>query len=300
MISLPILLLILDAHNCYPENGRFKDRIERALRTGLHPIAIEQDLSWHNGKSVLSHEKTAVGGEPGMREYFFERIRPAVERELKSGDRSRWPLIILNLDFKTDEREHHEAVWKLLGEYEPWLSTAKRTAGAGKAARIDWKPILVLTGVSDEQERTFHDAVPVGGALRVFGAARVGADRMPRERAGNYRRWWNNPWSVVEEGGQQKAGDWTAADRRRLAMLVKRAHAGGLWIRFYTLNGHQPEDGEASGWTRSYNFGSIDAARLRWRAAIEAGVDFIATDQYEQFADVARPSAANRRLRRLR
>ena len=34
---------LLDAHNAYPYNGRYLDRIDRALATGL-PVAIEQDL----------------------------------------------------------------------------------------------------------------------------------------------------------------------------------------------------------------------------------------------------------------
>ena len=62
---------------------------------------------------------------------------------------------------------------------------------------------------------------------------------------------------------------------------MERAHELGLWVRFYTLNGHPA--GAGLGWTESYNFGSIDAVRARWRAAIAAGVDFIATDQYEEF-----------------
>ena len=33
--------------------------------------------------------------------------------------------------------------------------------------------------------------------------------------------------------------------------------------------------------SRGYDFGSLDAARLRWRAAIVDGVDYLATDQYE-------------------
>ena len=60
--------------------------------------------------------------------------------------------------------------------------------------------------------------------------------------ATNYRRWWNNPWSIVEEGGQGNAGDWTPADATRLRSLVTAAHAKGLWIRFYTLNGHAESD----------------------------------------------------------
>jgi glycerophosphoryl diester phosphodiesterase len=101
-------------------------------------------------------------------------------------------------------------------------------------------------------------------------------------RVTNYRRWANFPWAVVERGGQPKAGDWTAADRARLKALVDRAHAQGLWIRFYTLDGFAPE--ENKGWTIGYNFGSEAAARARWQAAIDAGVDFVATDQYELFA----------------
>jgi glycerophosphoryl diester phosphodiesterase len=106
----------------------------------------------------------------------------------------------------------------------------------------------------------------------------------PGAGATNYRRWSNNPWSVVEEGGQIKAGDWTKADREKLEQLVKDAHKRKLWIRFYTLNGHAPELSATNGWTRSYNFGSLEAVQERWRAAIKAGVDFIATDQYEDFA----------------
>ena len=53
----------------------------------------------------------------------------------------------------------------------------------------------------------------------------------------NYRRWWNNSWYAVEEGGQHKAGDWTPQDDRRLRALVDYAHKLGYWIRFYTLDG---------------------------------------------------------------
>jgi glycerophosphoryl diester phosphodiesterase len=88
----------------------------------------------------------------------------------------------------------------------------------------------------------------------------------------------------VEEGGQRNAGDWTQVDDDRLQSLVRAAHAKGLWIRFYTLNGHAESD--SLGWTQSYNFGSLEQARLRWQAAIEAGVDFIATDQYEAFSEL--------------
>ena len=99
----------------------------------------------------------------------------------------------------------------------------------------------------------------------------------------NYRRWWNNSWTQIEPEGQPKAGAWTPEDEQRLTTAVKAAHAAGLWIRYYTLDGYDPAD-TSGGWGASYNFGSLDAVRTRWRAAIRAGVDFVAVNQYEEFA----------------
>ncbi len=283
---------MLDAHNAYPDRGRFADRLGVALSTGL-PVAIEQDLAWCVSAGgvkapLVSHESTCVGGEPTLEAYFFQRVRPIVEAALTKGPAPDWPLITLNLDFKTNEPEHHAAVWALLGKYERWLTTAPRLAHATEVSPLLVGPLMVLTGSPDVQQVTFHDAVPVGARLRVFGAIAGSAapesdpSALPRATpATNYRRWWNHPWRVVEVEGQRNAGDWTMEDAARLAGLVGDAHAHGLWIRFYTLNGMA---GEREGWTASYNFGGLDAAARRWRAASDAKVDFIATDQYEEFA----------------
>jgi hypothetical protein len=288
--------VLIDAHNCYPYHGRWADRITRALAVGL-PVAIEQDLAWYTdprtgrSRSLLSHEEKADGTEPGMREYFFERIRPVMERALREGDRSKWPLIVLNLDFKTDEPAHHRAVWDLLGEYEGWLCTAVPSAHEAEVTPMRVGPLLVLTGEADSQEHDFHDRVGVSGTLRVFGAVRVRSQdpsatpqQLVPSRATDYRRWWNNPWSVVEPEGRPKAGAWTQAKAARLRALVEHAHSRGLWIRFYTLNGHLPELAERNGWEPDYNFGSLERAQVRWRSAIAAGVDFLATDQCEELA----------------
>jgi hypothetical protein len=296
--------VLLDAHNAYPYDGAHADRLTRALSTGT-PIAIEQDLVWYReprtgvARSVVSHGPPMSGNEPSLDDYFFETIRPIVERALRENHRERWPVITLNLDFKTNEPEHHAAVWALLGRYESWLTTARRMNG-DEIADLEPGPLLVLTGEADEQEQSFSGDVPVGGRLRLFGAvhsrlAQAGTPAEAPVRAGeqlpelspgprsNYRRWWNHPWGVVELGGQNRAGEWTATDERRLRALVSTAHDAGLWIRFYTLNGHDPSD-TSGDWTRGYNFGSKHAAELRWQAAIRAGVDFVAVDQYEDFA----------------
>ncbi len=294
--------VMLDAHNCYPYDGKYQDRIEIALKTGL-PLAIEQDLAWYvdpatgQGRSVLIHGGKPNGTEPNMRDYFFERIRPIVEKALKKNQRDRWPLITLNLDFKTNEPAHHEAVLKLLAEYETWLTTAPRTATPAEKAALDWKPVLVLTGASAAQERTFHDGVPVGGRLLLFGGGAVTTvsaitpiEELIPQPSTNYRRWLNAPWAIVELGGQAKAGDWSAADEERLRAIMDRARQLGYAMRLYTLNGHEPAVGVAAGWSIGYNFGSHAAVELRWKAAVEAGVDYLATDQYEEFAPYVKKS----------
>lgn len=300
--------VLLDAHNAYPERGRFADRLSRALATGM-PLAIEQDLYWRRDsvtgmyESVVAHDADALAGAPTLESHFFDAVRPLMERALAENRRASWPLVTLNLDFKTNERAHHDAIWTLLGKYSAWLTTAPRTA-AGERAALSIGPMLVLTGADSGQRRRFHDEVPTGERLRLFGAlplpAPSGATREQRardqvqvppgaliaERASNYVRWVNLAWLAVEEGGATLAGEWTRADRERLGALVHAAHEQGYWIRFYTLDGFRPE--ENAGFTSSYNFGDAGRATLRWQAAIDAGVDFVATDQYEAFARLLR------------
>ena len=299
--------VLLDAHNAYPQNDRWRDRIDRALSTGL-PVAIEQDLFWRRDRAgrfeiVVAHDTSELGRAPTLDAYFFQRIRSVMQRALVEKRRDRWPLVVLNLDFKQNDPALLDAVYTLLGRYESWLTTAPRTSTPDVAAPLSVGPLLVLSGSNEAQRARFHDAVPVGARLRAFGAmppanapgttddereanlSRMPADEVIARKASNYARWVNFPWLVVEAEGQTHAGAWSAADAARLKSLVARAHAQHLWIRFYTLDGFLNGDGD--GLTASYNFGSDSAVKLRWRAAREAGVDFIATDHYERF-DAAR------------
>ena len=296
---------ILDAHNCYPYEGRYADRIERALSLG-YPVAIEQDLAWAvdpstgAGRVVVAHSEKTSGSEPTLRAHFFERVRPLVEKALRENRRSQWPIVVVHFDVKDNREPLLRAVWSLLGEYEGWITTAVKGSDPHVLAPFDVKPLLVLTEDSDAQEAVFFHDVPVGGRLRVFGSAHTARppssddrertrwlatappDVLLAERPTNYRRWWNNAWNEVEEGGQTHAGDWTPRDAARLKALVDRAHLLGYWIRFYTLDGFTPE--ESKGWDKNYNFGSRSAVEERWKGAIDAGVDLIATDQYEALA----------------
>ena len=293
----------MHAHNCYPDQGAWQDRVTRALSTGLPWVAIEQDLVWApnpsgaGGRILVAHDTPALGSEPTLERHFFERVLPFLEQSLARGDRERWPLLVLSLDFKTNEPEHHRAVWDLLGRYERFLTTAVKESGSGRASPLHVGPLLVLTESGPGQEDAFFTRLEEGDTLRLFGTVPPpDLDEDARKRrheidpgiliasgATSYRRWVNFPWSAVEAGGPAESGSWSDSDEARLRTLVARAHSLGLWIRFYTLNGHRPEEG--LGWSDSYNFGSSSAVRLRWQAAMRAGVDFVATDQYEAFAD---------------
>lgn len=294
---------LLHAHNAYPEEGQWPDRIDRALATGQTPIVIEQDVTYtsagpHPGV-VVSHDTELDGREPTLQAYFFDRVRPLIEGALAKGDTSRWPLIVLHLDFKTNDTAHHRALWDLLKRHEAWLTTAP--ADSTRVSQFKPGPLLVLTENGADQEQDFSGWAAAGGSHLIFGSipgpavpssddsterARLILDAAPSvlvpASATSYRRWVNFAWAAVEEGGPAGAADWNARDERRLASIVDYAHAHGLLVRFYTLNGHDPAAGH--GWTASYNFGSLEAVRLRWRAAIKAGVDLIATDQYEELA----------------
>lgn len=281
---------LLHAHNCYPAHGGHADRLDRALAAAT-PVVIEQDLIWHDGRSIVGHNCPCTGEEPSLEEHFFERVKPMIEQALESPEPEKWPLVVLHLDFKTEEPEHLAAVHALLEKYGAWLTTAPKTATPAKQEPWLPGPVLALTESSPAKEKAFHEDIPVGGDLRIFGSLPPSDAPMTTAPApaamlagapSNYRRWWNLSWHAVEAGGQTKAGDWTPADEARLTALVEHGHSLGVFVRFYCLNGHPA--GDPHGWSPGYNFGSLEAARLRWRAAKAARVDWLASDQYEELA----------------
>jgi hypothetical protein len=295
---------LVHAHNAYPEQGQWDDRIDRALAIRQVPAVIEQDIAFSPGnapadRSVVVHDAKLHASAPSLRRHFFDRVRPIIERALANKQSQQWPVVILHLDFKSNEREHHRAVWDLLLQHKTWLTTAD--AASNQIAGLTRGPLLVLTENGEGQERDFTEWAKAEGALLLFGsvpapALRQSDDSTERARillaatpqqlmptgATNYRRWVNFSWAAVEEGGPSRAGDWTPDDAQRLEAIVSRAHQQGLFVRFWTLNGHQPAN--SRGWTSSYNFGSPDAVRLRWSAARQSGVELIASDQYEELA----------------
>jgi hypothetical protein len=284
---LPGQRVLLDAHNCYPYDGKWMDRVDRALESGL-PLGVEMDLIWdttnpESPRVVVGHGGRARGTEPALRDYFFEKVRPLVEKALRENNKAQWPLLTLNInDLRTSKPEFFAALWSLIRDYESWICTAPKTADTAQAVLLDLKPILILTSDGVQQRKMFYESVAVGNKLLMFAAGK------PDHKADNFHRWLNYSWKEVEPEGQNNAGDWSADDADRLKSLVRKAHEQGYWIRFYTLNGETPLEMAAHGWLSIYNFGSLDAVTIRWKAARYAGVDFVASDQYSECARILR------------
>ena len=164
---------LLDAHNCYPYDGEYANRIDRALATGT-PVAIEQDLVWYEDpetkvyRAIVSHGKPFSGDEPSIESYFFERIRPIMEAAIASGDKTDWPLITLNVDYKSSDLVHIQDNYRVFSQYADWMTHAIRTDTPEKAEPLTVGPLLVLLGAGENQRTVFHDAIPVGGKIIAF------------------------------------------------------------------------------------------------------------------------------------
>jgi hypothetical protein len=251
---------LLDAHNCYPYEGKFADRLPRALALPM-PIAIEQDLVWSGNANRVSHEREHANDAPTLEDHFFAPLRARMEAALKSADRSQWPLVTLNLDFKTAEPQQIENLHALLTKYRPWLSIARK----GAAGAIEAGPMLVLLGDQDANEEVFYSRLRSGGEILAFGAAPGCAVHT------EYRRWCNFAFRQL-----LKVPNWQT--------YVQAAHSKGFWVRVYTINGASEEESAINGWSKGYRAGSREAAERLWQDFSAAKVDFIATDEYEAFA----------------
>ena len=295
------------AHNAYPDHGKYADRLDRAMASG-QPFVVEEDLAWTDGRSLLIHGAKNVGGEdPTLASYFFPKIRPLIEKALKEGNKGNWPIVTLYLDIKNDPPEHLEAISKVLDQYDSWLTTAEKTSDIAKQSPLDLKPMMVL--VEDKQndikQQFFYDKLPVGAKIRVFGSpakpdpnpghklpkqeatdrlAAIDPEQIVTAKADNYHRWWGSDWAYIEKGGQPHAGEWNKEKEAKLRRFVDYGHRLGYFVSLYCLDGFT--EAENQGWDADYNFGSREAALIRWKAAIKVKADFISTDHYQELAKI--------------
>ena len=91
---------------------------------------IEQDIAFAprnapGDRSVVAHDaKLAGAGALAPAATSSIASGRVLERALAAGQKQQWPVVVLHLDFKSNEREHHRAVWDLLKQHQAWLTTA--------------------------------------------------------------------------------------------------------------------------------------------------------------------------------
>jgi hypothetical protein len=107
-------------------------------------------------------------------------------------------------------------------------------------------------------------------------------------KADNWRRWFGVDWAFIEQCGPTHGSDWNAQAEQRVKKFVDYGHRLGYFVSFYSINGFTPDENQ--GWTDEFNFGSKSAAAIRWKAAVKAHADLIATDQYEDLAKTIQAS----------
>jgi hypothetical protein len=271
----PARPLPISAHNCYPADSTSRDRLALAVKLGIDNIEI--DLGWDEARRRL-----IVGHDPAPRPglaypEFAEYLVPALVAPWQTPRADRAPTV-LTIDWKTAHPDAIQAFHAFLGRHADWFSSAPK---ADKSSLTERRVTVCFTG-SDEAKTRYDALVPAGGEYRAFRDVVFGggdykkdvADYAPSP-ATAYHRFLTFHWGVIERGGPPLAGAWSEEEAARLSTLVRHAHAQGYRVRFYCLDGHTGPR------VSPYRFADDATARLRWRAAAQAGVDWVASDEYE-------------------
>jgi hypothetical protein len=267
--------LPISAHNCYLEDAR-ADRLVEALALGIDNVEIDVGWDEAGGRLIVGHDPKP---RPGVSYPEFEAyLVPALEAHGRTPRPDRAPTV-LTVDWKTSHPDAVRRFHAVLDAHADWFSTAPKAADAPLAER---RLTVCLTG-SDEAKDLYDAMIPPGGTYRAFRDRVFGggdfkddvAEYAPSP-ATTYFRFLTFHWGNVERGGPPRAGDWTDDDASRLSALLAHVHRQGFRARFYCLDGHTGPI------VSPYRFRDDDAARIRWRAAAEAGADWIATDEYAE------------------
>jgi hypothetical protein len=279
-IAAPARPLPVSAHNCYPQDSGSNARVLEALALGIDNIEI--DLGWDavRQRLIVGHDERPRPGAtyPDLESYLV----PALAAHWKNPRRDSAPTV-LTIDWKTAEPAAVRRFHEFLDTHAEWFSTAPKAADS----RLTTRRLTVCFTGSDAAKDLYDALVPAGSVYRAFRDQVFGAGRGFRadvaayvpNHATSYCRFLTFYWGHVERGGPPFAGAWTDSDAARLKALIARSHQQGFHVRFYALNGHTASSGP-------YRFSNDAAARLRWRAAAEAGADWVATDEYAEIVAV--------------
>lgn len=280
--------LPVSAHNCYPLDGRGNARLVEALKLGIDNIEI--DLGWDEaGKRLIVGHDDKPRPEATYPE-FEAYLVPALEAHWQSPRADKAPTV-LTIDWKTSQPAAVRHVKEFLDHHPDWFSTAPKAEKSPLTVR---RLTVCFTG-SDAAKDLYDSMIEPGGTYRAFrdsvftaNAYHADVKSYALHPASAYHRFLTFHWANIERGGPPTAGDFTAEEAARLKALMAHAHQQGYRVRFYCLDGRLTIAG------LGYHFVDLDAAIIRWRAAAEAGVDWVATDDYAEIVQALRPPKSPR------
>jgi hypothetical protein len=277
----PTRPLPISAHNCYAENRTDNPRLTEALALGIDNIEI--DLGWDDvaGQLIVGHDATP---RPGIAYPRLETsLIPALKSHFKAGRPDGAPTV-LTIDWKTGRPEAVRQFKDLLDAHPDWFSSAPKATDSPLTVRR----LTVCFSGSEAAKNAYDASIPDGGTYRAFrdrvvsGRYEANVEAYIPGPSTAYLRFLAFHWGAIEQGGPASAGEWTRAEADRLMALMDLAHRRGFRVRLYSLNGHT---GPAGG---GYRFADDEAAKVRWKAAAAAGVDWVAGDEYREMVDTLR------------
>ena len=286
----------ISAHNCYAEDRSDNPRLAEALALGIDNVEI--DLGWDDTarQLIVGHDASP---RPGV---AYPRLETSLVPALEAHWAARRPdgaPTVLTIDWKTSRPEAKSAGFKEFLDARPdWFSSAPKAADSPMTVRR----LTVCFSGSEAAKDAYDALIPRGGTYRAFRDRVFGAGAKYEPEVASYipgpstayHRFLAFHWSAIERGGPNLARDWTRDEADRLRALTDLAHRRGFRVRIYCLNGHT---GTPLG---GYRFPDDEAARVRWRAAASARVDWIASDEYREIAAVLAPPARDRPGREAR
>jgi glycerophosphoryl diester phosphodiesterase len=264
--------LPVSAHNCYPSNSESTARLKEALDLGLDNIEI--DLGWDesNKRLLVGHDASPKANT--IYPTFETYIKPMLDAPVRADGAP----TILTIDWKTSDVDAVKAFHMFLLAHPDLFTYAPKSTDSALTRR---RFMVCFTG-SEDAKKTYDALIPVEGTYQAFSDRVFGANdyfdnpkAYATKSATAYHRFLTFHWGVVERGAPMIAKEWTPAHAARLKAIVEAAHDQGFRTRFYCLN--------ANG-AFFYRFPSDAAARLRWQAAVNAGVDWVASDNYAEIA----------------
>lgn len=253
-LLVPVPLLHAHAHNDYEHDRPLNDALEHGF------TSIEADVILKHDSLYVAHDPELIRTGQTLQSLY---LAPLFTRYQENGGRvyPEWPTVYLMIDFKSDADSTYRVLRPVLQKYA-----------------------MMLTQWRDGRTKTGAVTVIVSGNRPIEKAEKeacrfIGIDARHAELKDNTSAslfpWVSDNWTDYFDWHGR--GDMPLAEKKKLARFVKKAHANGQLVRFWSTDSPFPSE------------------RLNmWTALTQAGVDLINTDDLAGLAAFLRRPASKK------